>query len=172
MPNFGQPCGWGLMQLDNPAPPIQTLWDWKANVKFAYDLLMGEKRNMVFSNLNRAWNIINQPNINITIATPYTDGGITYTHSRSVHFTHNTDTYFGNTVQLPNRSFIEACWIKTYNGLATENGPSHYYRLVEGNDRYGIPYQWQVCDYSIWTDRQGVIRYNYYVRSIGNQNTP
>ena len=46
-PNFGPPCGWGLMQLDNPAPPIQALWDWQANIRAGYDLLVGEKKGIV-----------------------------------------------------------------------------------------------------------------------------
>jgi hypothetical protein len=172
MPNFGQPCGWGLMQLDNPAPPIQTLWDWKANIRVAYDLLMGDKRNMVITNLNNAWNILRNTNTNVVTVPQNIDGGITYTHSRSEHFTHNTDDHFGALAVDPIRSLIEACWIKTYNGLATENGNIHYYYLVGGNERERIPPQWYICDYATWRDRNGVIQFNYYVRSIGHQNTP
>ncbi|MBN1425819.1 hypothetical protein JXA88_14810 [Candidatus Fermentibacteria bacterium] len=31
-PNFGGPNGWGIMQLDDPNPSAQQLWDWRANI--------------------------------------------------------------------------------------------------------------------------------------------
>lgn len=32
-PNWGEPHGWGLMQLDGTLPEAQDLWDWAANVE-------------------------------------------------------------------------------------------------------------------------------------------
>jgi hypothetical protein len=172
-PNFGQPCGWGLMQLDNPRPSAQALWDWKANIEFAYDL-MQDKRQAVINNLNNAWLTISTllPNTTINVIDQNIDGTITYRHQRSTHFAHNIDNHFGDLATAPERSLIEACWIKTYNGLATPDGSRHYYRFEPGNEDQRTPHQWHIYDYATWTDASGRIHYNYYVREIGEQQTP
>ena len=164
------------MQLDNPAPTAQAIWDWKANIKAAYDLLTVEKHNSVISNLNSAWNIIQDyetPNDIITISEKV-DGSITYKHARSSHFTHNTDTYFSNLPDGLSHSLIEACWIKTYNGIATENGSRHYYYLTPAREGAGnrLPPKWEISDHSIWRDKDKNIHYNYYVRDVGERVTP
>lgn len=97
---------------------------------------------------------------------------LTIVHQRSAHFNHNTDDHFGQLTVAPNRSFIEACWIKTYNGLRTENGNVHYYYLTPGNRTDGVLPVWLISDYAIWYDSNGIIHYNHYVREIGEQLTP
>lgn len=31
-PNWGRPSGWGIMQLDNPPPSDEALWNWRINI--------------------------------------------------------------------------------------------------------------------------------------------
>ena len=46
-PNWGAspntPGGWGIMQLDTPAPVAQELWDWEANVTDGLSRLEGKR---------------------------------------------------------------------------------------------------------------------------------
>lgn len=51
LPAYGIPNGFGLMQLDNPAPTELQLWNWRANLKGGSDLFFGEKRTMAVNNL-------------------------------------------------------------------------------------------------------------------------
>jgi hypothetical protein len=173
MPTFGAHCGWGLGQLDDPAPPAQTLWDWQANIRAAYDLL-NNKRGIVTNHLTSCnsivlgWNIPGRP---IVEQPDRIEGGITYTHASSPNFTHAINTHFGDQPTNNRRSFIDACWIKLYNG----QGPHHYYYLVRGATRDDPP-EWLICDYATWQRRNNdgttTTMYNYYVRDIGNRNTP
>ncbi len=162
------------MQLDiiggtssNPLrPSAQQLWDWKANVRSGVEFLQGEKHDITINNLDAAYTIVsswNRPGVTITTQNPRTDGGITYTHSMSSYFTHQINTHFGDLPTEPNKSYIDACWIKTYNGV----GPQHYYYLMQENSKT-TPH-WEICDYATWTDNNGVIHTNYYVRDVGNK---
>jgi|GEM_PF-1584182 len=169
LPNFGEPCGWGLSQLDNPAPPAQALWDWQANIRSAYDLLI-EKQNAVTTHLNDCNLIVigwNAPSRPIVTKPDTIEGGITYTHASSPSFTHAINAHLGNAPTGNTRSFIDACWMKLYNGM----GDYHYYYLVyDGNKK--APPTWHICNFSTWRDKKGGKHYNYYVRDIGNQATP
>jgi hypothetical protein len=173
-PNLGPPHGWGLMQLDiiggtrsNPLrPSAQQLWDWKSNIRGGVEFLLGEKHIIAENNLSSANTIIstwNRPGVSFITKSPTTDGGITYTHSISSSFNHEINSHFGNLPVDPNKSYIDACWIKTYNGV----GPHHYYYLLQ-EDNKTIPH-WEICDYSTWTDKNGVIHKNYYVKDVGNR---
>jgi hypothetical protein len=174
MPNFGVPCGWGLGQLDNPAPPAQALWDWQANIRAAYDLLK-DKQGDVNEHLGKCAVIVDEwdnPGLPIVVQPDRVEGGITYTHASSPHFTHAINAHFGS---LPannhHRSFIEACWIKLYNG----RGAYDYYYIVRGRTKEDPP-KWLICDYATWQRRNPdgttTPMYNYYVRDIGNRKTP
>lgn len=167
LPNFGAPCGWGLGQMDNPAPPAQALWDWQANIRSAYDVIIN-KQNAVNTHLNNCNEIVtrwNEPGRPIVTKPDTIEGGITYTHASSLNFTHAINAHLGNAPTGNNRSYIDACWIKLYNG----RGDNHYYYLVDGNRN--TPPTWHICNFSTWTDKNG-IHYNYYVRDIGNRVTP
>jgi hypothetical protein len=165
MPNFGPPCGWGLGQLDNPAPPAQALWDWKANVRGAYDLLV-EKRANVANHLTSCnvvverWSDAGRP---IIIQQDRAEGGITYTHAPSPSFDHVINTHFNGQLTNNRRSFIDACWIKLYNGLGGER--RHYYWLApaEGDS----PPKWNITDVATSGNYT-----NYYVREVSQRATP
>jgi hypothetical protein len=166
MPNLGAPCGWGLGQMDNPRPPAQALWDWKANIIAAYNLLMDEKHGVVMGHLNNCDIIVNgwdDPGRPIVTQPNIIEGGITYTHASSPDFTHPINTHFGNQPTNNQRSFIDACWIKLYNGRGNYN----YYWLAPGSsDKKKVP-EWNICDYATY----GGVN-NYYVRDVSNRNTP
>ena len=169
MPNFGEPCGWGLMQLDNPEPPAQALWDWQANINIAYQLLIGltgdGKKGVVNRHLNRTLTNLNlATNGTIETIDNHNEGGIHYTHSRSQYFNHAINQHFGELPSGQNRSFIDACWIKTYNGIPQ----GHFYSFVLGNPTEGTPHMWVIHDSAIFNNDN----INYYVRSIGQTNTP
>jgi hypothetical protein len=128
MPNMGAPCGWGLEQLDNPQPIAQTLWDWQANIIAAYNLLNGEKRGSIKTLLDACDKIVcgwNRPGRPIDIKSDTIDGGIIYTHASSPDFNHAINTHLGTQPTDNRRSFIDACWMKLYNG----RGHHHYYWL-------------------------------------------
>jgi hypothetical protein len=170
MPTFGPPCGWGLGQLDNPSPPAQALWDWQVNVRVAYDLLMGEKHGTIVNHLTACNDIVedwSNPGRPIVAHADTTEGGITYAHAVSTYFTHAINPHFGDQPTNNRRSFIDACWIKLYNG----RGLNHFYYL-EPNLEPDIAPEWKTCNWSTWNDANNALHYNYYVRDIGNRNTP
>jgi hypothetical protein len=165
MPTFGPPCGWGLGQLDNPAPAAQALWDWQANIRAAYDLLM-DKQEIVLSNLDNAYKIVstwNYPGNPIVVQPDRIEGGITYTHAPSPSFNHEINTHFSGQLANNRRSFIDACWIKLYNGLGSER--QHYYWLAPAEE--DSPPQWNITN----TATSGTYT-NYYVRDVSQRSTP
>ena len=141
-PNWGPPHGWGLTQLDliggtraNPIrPSAQELWDWKANVDGGYEFLNGEKWSMVNGNMNsninrmQDWND-DHPDNPVEGHADQVEGNnatnITYTHANSSHFDHD----LGEDPTGTSRSFIEAAWMKNYNGSSggTNGYPGYYY---------------------------------------------
>jgi hypothetical protein len=146
-PNHGSPHGWGLMQLDllggtsaNPLrPTVQELWDWKANLRRGVEFIEGEKYNSVDRHFERemedidAWNYKN-PDNKIEGHANQIEGNITYTHSNSDNF----DYDFGDAPTGNNHSFIDATWIKNYNGSSegTDGYPGYYYVLKQvGNNK-------------------------------------
>jgi hypothetical protein len=45
-PLWGPPNGFGVMQLDNPAPNAREIWDWKANVAAGEQLFQAKEREI------------------------------------------------------------------------------------------------------------------------------
>jgi hypothetical protein len=170
MPNMGAPCGWGLGQMDNPKPPAQTLWDWQANIIAAYNLLDVGKRGNIVTNLNNANRIVstwNYPGNPIVTQPDRTEGGVIYTHAPSPNFNHAINTHFNGQLTNNRRSFIDACWIKLYNGLGTEE--QHYYWLAPGRitNLTVTPPQWHVTNVATYSGSA-----NYYVRDVSQRTTP
>lgn len=152
-PNFNNSLhGWGLMQLDKLnsivgdheaaggwRPSVQALWNWKENIKIGVAFLQGEKYDMVNNHFNREmedvenWNYKNSDN-EIEGHADQVEGNITYTHSNSDNFDHDLgDDSIGN-----NHSFIDAAWIKNYNGSSggSDGYPGYYYVLKQvGNNK-------------------------------------
>jgi hypothetical protein len=153
--------------MDNPAPPAQALWDWQANIMAAYDLLM-EKWNSVNNHLNACqknvnqWTDVGRP---IISHSDVTEGDITYTHASSPNFNHAINGHLGAQPSNNKRSFIDACWMKLYNG----KGDHHYYWLAPSKTENGIEYppEWHICDYARYDNYV-----NYYVREVSARETP
>jgi hypothetical protein len=171
MPNFGHPCGWGLGQMDNPQPPAQTLWDWKANIAAAYKLLNVGKREDVTTNLNKALNIVDSwkdPSYPVITQPDSVEGGITYTHAQSPSIEHEINSHFNGQPGSNSRSFIDACWIKLYNGLGSER--QHYYWLAPGivkkNGKILSP-KWHITSTATYNGHT-----NHYVRDVSQRSTP
>ncbi|MFW6222412.1 MAG: hypothetical protein ACOC3T_02245, partial [Bacteroidota bacterium] len=169
-PNHGPPHGWGLMQLDllggtrvNPLrPTAQELWDWKANIDRGVEFLLNEKHagveNHFEDDINAVteWNHYN-PEDRIEGAGSQIEGDITYTHSNSNNF----DIDFGEDPPQNNKSFIDATWIKHYNGSSggTDGYPGYYYILKQVGDNK--PY---------WDIQRINSNGHNYVGVISNQN--
>ena len=45
-PLWGPPNGFGVMQLDNPAPSAREIWDWRANVTAGKQLFQAKEREI------------------------------------------------------------------------------------------------------------------------------
>ncbi|MEQ8926952.1 MAG: hypothetical protein RLO81_14120, partial [Fulvivirga sp.] len=170
-PTRGAPCGWGLMQMDLPAPTVQSMWDWRANIHQAYNLLNGEKRQSVINHMRRSMNTINSWNQRnsddqVQEHDDQEEGGMTYTHSLSNQFQNtgitNFDDHFGDEPDGDDKSFLDACWIKTYNGLGTAR--LHFYYITqEGANRP----EWNISNTATYGNSV-----NYYVEDISEQDTP
>jgi hypothetical protein len=128
-----------------------------------------DKQRAVTNHLDACISIVqgwNDPGRPIVIQPDRTEGSITYTHAPSSNFNHAINTHFNGQLTNNRRSFIDACWIKLYNG----RGDNHYYWLEQSNtdDKNNvIPPTWYICDFAKWSG--GV---NYYVRDISARNTP
>ena len=140
-PNWGPPHGWGLTQLDlldeGQRPTAQELWGWKANVDRGHQFLSGEKWNIANSHITGeveavdTWDTKN-PTDPIQGHPNQTEGGISYTHASSQSFGYDWDNLTGTS-----QSFLDAVWIKSYNG----NSRGYYYTLVVPN-REGVRPYW------------------------------
>ena len=169
-PNFGPPCGWGLMQLDNPAPPAQALWDWQANIQAGYDLLVGDKKGIVRTRMTNYMNNVTDwndefPENPVTGGENRNEGGITYIHGSSNYFQNeinNLDDHFDEAPDNNERSFLEASWMKAYNGLGEENRIFYYLESNSSNKP-----TWKISNTATYNGN-----INYYVNSIGEQQTP
>ncbi|MCB0488634.1 MAG: hypothetical protein KDC99_09155 [Cyclobacteriaceae bacterium] len=137
IPKWGDPHGWGLMQLDllnnEQRPSAQELWDWKSNIDRGYQFLTGEKWTMVNTNMNgnmsrvNVWNLAN-PDSPVVGHSDQIEGNttnVTYTHADSENFSHD----FGGNPTGTYKSFIDAAWIKNYNGSSggSDGYPGFYY---------------------------------------------
>jgi hypothetical protein len=150
-PNHGSPHGWGLMQLDvlnaqlgdhqalgKWRPSAQALWDWKENIRVGVAFLEGEKKEMVEENIKNSLNLQKRwynkhPDDLINGHEDQTEGNntysITYAHANSVYFNYD----FGGNPAANKKSFMEASWIKSYNGNSggTDGYPGFYYVLKQ-----------------------------------------
>jgi len=148
-PNWGAPHGWGLMQLDvlnstcgllhrdgKYRPSAEALWNWKKNVEIGYKFLMGEKKCIARNKMEEIdndleeWNKKNQDNP-VEGHIDQIEGGVTFTHASSPSFTFN----WGK-LDAGKRSFLDAVWIKSYNG----NSQGYYYNLVVPENSKEKPY--------------------------------
>ena len=170
-PNFGPPCGWGLAQLDNPAPPKQALWDWQANIRAGYDLLVGEKKGIVRTRMRSYMTNVTDwndefPDDPVEEADNRNEGGIVYIHGSSEHFQNsdiaNLNNHFNEEPENDEKSFLDASWIKAYNGLGQENR-IFYYLESNGSSKP----TWEISNAATYG-----VNINYYVNSIGEQQTP
>jgi hypothetical protein len=119
-------------------PSAQALWDWKENIRVGVAFLEGEKKEMVENNLQKSIDLQEDwydyhPNDRINGHEDQTEGNntysITYTHANSVYFNYD----FGGNPAANKKSFMEASWIKSYNGNSggTDGYPGFYYVLKQ-----------------------------------------
>jgi len=174
-PNHGDPHGWGLMQLDvlNAKlgdhqvlgywrPSAQALWDWKENIRIGVAFLQGEKYEMVNNHFNREldilekWNLRNPDDV-VEKHLNRTEGNITYEHANSANFSID----FGGNPSSDNKSFIDATWIKNYNGSTRPGSNDGYYYNLEIENSSGKPY-WEI--YPLNKNNHN------YVEAVSNQS--
>jgi len=93
----------------------------------------------------------------------WVEGGITYTFASSPyfnngqHYSKKVNDYFGAAPTDTKHSIIDACWIKTYNGIAVntiDNGGQHYLQYLDlltgdldGDGKIDKP-QWRIVNWS------------------------
>lgn len=174
-PNFNNNLhGWGLMQLDNLnaqlgnhqaaggwRPSAQALWDWKENIRIGVAFLQGEKYNMVNNHFDREldiveeWNLVHQDDL-VNGHADQAEGNITYTHSNSYNFNHDLgDDPTGN-----NHSFIDATWIKNYNGSSRPESNDGWYYNLERDSKQSKPY-WEIYNLNVHNHN--------YVEAVSNR---
>jgi len=148
MPVLGPPCGWGIMQLDNPKPTKKALWSWKKNIDEGVKLF-DEKLKDVKEFYKRQLILVSQWNRDNTDrkAEGHADktiGTVTYTHASSnIEGLGKTDVWgkakdegmlkaenadFWDVASGTKKSFMDATLIKYYNG-------GYYYYFRKGNTR-------------------------------------
>ncbi|WP_147379582.1 hypothetical protein [Culturomica massiliensis] len=170
-PNWGTPHGWGLMQLDvlnsscgelhrdgKYRPSAEALWNWKENLKVGYAFLTGEKKGMTKSEIlayekdMKRWYKDN-PTDSIVSYSNQVEGRVTFMHASSTNFSGVNWGILSQSFY----SFMDAMWVKSYNG----NSRGFYYQLVVPDDEELKPY-WQL-------NRMNSNNHNY-VEAVGNQN--
>jgi hypothetical protein len=168
-PNWGPPHGWGLMQLDllggtaaNPLrPTAQELWDWKANIRRGVQFIEGEKYNAVNRHFNRElgiieeWDLVHQDD-EVEGPADQAEGNITYTHANSDNFNHD----FGDEPTGTDRSFMDATWIKHYNGSSRPGSNNGWYYNLERDTRESKPY-WVIYNLNVHNHN--------YVEAVSNR---
>ncbi|MDE5638731.1 MAG: hypothetical protein K2I47_02885, partial [Odoribacter sp.] len=169
-PNWGTPHGWGLMQLDvlnrscgelskdgKYRPSAEALWNWKENLRMGYAFLAGEKKNitrdeiLTYERELKRWYKDNTTD-SIVGHSNQLEGRITFMHASSPHF-----NFDWGLLDSGLRSFMDAMWIKSYNG----NSRGHYYELVVPKSNKSKPY-WKL-------NRLNSNNHNY-VEAVGNQD--
>ncbi len=146
-PNWGPPHGWGLCQLDllngGQRPTAQELWSWKANVDRGYNFLTGEKFDIAENHIEGEMESVNEwnrdnPNDLVEGHDDQEEGNninsVTYTHASS-----NSFNFLWGNLDAGLESFLDAVWIKSYNG----NSRGYYYRLRTLSRRGEKP-QWEL----------------------------
>lgn len=181
-PLWGYPCGWGAMQLDNPSPPSQALWDWKANLYKGYNLLLSKVLELDSTNSQNIndwcrdvhiWNTNKQhKNSKIVAHDDFDEGGITWTHALSPLFEGYANSWVKEhfkSVPANKHSFMDAMLIKYNNGLGSDDHSecpkNHYYILLDDDNKTSTPKKWLVFT-GAW--RNG--KCENYVRDISLTN--
>lgn len=97
-PNYGPPNGWGIMQLDNPNPNAQQLWNWKANISEGKARLADPCQTEAESwiAIQESQQVTNEPTMGLT----------------NYVFTFNGIDFQKGTARTP----VDACAIQRYNG--------------------------------------------------------
>jgi len=115
-------------------PSAQALWNWKENIRVGVAFLQGEKYDMVNNNLQTSINLQDDwydfhPNDKLYGHADQIEGNITYTHANSNYFQYD----FGGEPLNDKKSFIDASWIKNYNGSSggRDGYPGYYYVLKQ-----------------------------------------
>lgn len=123
------------MQLTNPEPPAQALWDWKYHIRFAYEKVLLAKLSSINNYLKTDLAIVDEWNEGLNrefdqvekLDTTY--GGIRWKIARSVLFGSNyasLNSYFDGPLADGERSFLDACAMLAYNGFGgTEQNASN-----------------------------------------------
>ena len=106
------------------------------------------------------------PDDPVTEANNRSEGGVMYIHGSSEHFQNSNiidfDDHFIEEPVNNERSLLEASWIKAYNGLGEENR-IFYYIEPNGSNKP----TWRISNTATYSGNV-----NYYVNSIGEQQTP
>lgn len=154
--------GFGLMQLTNPIPSSNALWDWKQNIKEGYDILISKIDEKVkpklLPELNavKNWNILPDNSNNKVKKISLTYGGITWKIGASSIFDNGSTTinnYFNETLGTNERSFLDACLLLAYNGYKG-TGNKNFLKLIVPSGETEKPY---------WTTQDNT---NNYVKEI------
>ena len=161
--------GVGMMQLTNPKPSSNALWDWKQNIKDGYDELKKKRSFLIkfglLSDVEAAndWNNeqLNDYNKVDKISVEY--GGITWEMGASSVFGNYNNTisaYFNVPLATGERSFLDACLLLAYNGYGGTKVDGEYKNFLKLN----IPTDLTKKPY--WTTKDNQ---NNYVKKISEQ---
>jgi hypothetical protein len=162
--NSSNDGGWGLCQITNPPPKPIMLWNWRANLWAATQLLYQKIKEIRNGDLGDAidevntWNQkINNASDQVTPLSDYVYANETWTFSVSKFFISPLFTnYFGANAPSGKRSYLDAALIKYNNGLGAE-GKHFIYLTYDANNK------------PIWTVMKGCTRNGsmaYYVKEI------
>lgn len=158
-PNDYGDGGFGMMQLTDPIPPSQALWDWKCNLAGAYSVLYLKRQSIKNSFLNlynpilKDWveeNPTDKPLVNMSY------GGYTWKMGASEVYGSDADLqfedgvldeYFSETLAEGEKSLLDAWLIQKYNcqscnflifGESEDNGKPtfvvNFVNTTNGND--------------------------------------
>ena len=153
-PLFGDPNGWGMMQLDPPPGP-QEIWSWWGNVDVGKTVVNQKDAELTprWDSRVEEWETWNQqhPAQQVGPPAPRQEGGC-YLQWVS-----------GGSGSEGNPSFRDACWIKRYNGLGVP--PARDFLVWRNTPPYDQDPRWEVNPSATLPD--GTIA--YYVRAVCNR---
>jgi hypothetical protein len=119
MPRFGEPNGWGLMQLDTAAQPtIDAVWSWPQNLTKGVQHLNSMKAGALNAWTNRVqdWNTWNTNNPTLPV-------GTVSPPAVALSALGQTNCNFGMTQTggepAGAHSYGDAVWMKRYNGASS-----------------------------------------------------
>ena len=156
--------GWGLCQITNPPPQPIMLWNWRANLWAATQLLYQKIKEISYGDLGNEidavndWNDdINNKSDQVAILSDNLYATETWTFSGSSLFTTPKFVdYFGANASSGKRSYLDAVLLKYNNGLGQE-GKHFIYLTYDNNNK------------PVWTVMNGCTRNGsmaYYVKEI------